>query len=80
MNIKSDFSLSTVSGDAKIEDSKADTFNMNTVSGDLDAKEFYIQSVKFKSVSGDCDIINKIKTPINILRSVSVSGEIRIKS
>jgi len=80
VNIKSDLSLSTVSGDAKIEDSKADTFNMNTVSGDLDAKEFYIQSVKFKSVSGDCDIINKIKTPINILRSVSVSGEIRIKS
>jgi len=80
VNIKSDLSLSTVSGDAKIEDSKADTINISTVSGDLEAKEFYMQSVKFKSVSGDCNIHNKEKTPINILRSHSVSGEIRIKS
>ena len=80
VTIKSDFSLSTVSGDAKVEDSKAETVNMNTVSGDLDAKEFYMQSIKFKSVSGDCTITNKEKTPINILRSHSVSGEIRIKA
>jgi DUF4097 and DUF4098 domain-containing protein YvlB len=80
VNIKSDLSLSTVSGDATIEDSKAETVNISTVSGDLEAKEFYIESIKFKSVSGDCDIHNKEKTPINILRSVSVSGEIRIKS
>jgi len=80
VTIQSDFSLSTVSGDAKIENSKAETVNMNTVSGDLDAKEFYMESIKFKSVSGDCTITNKEKTPINILRSHSVSGEIRIKS
>lgn len=80
VNIKSDLSLSTVSGDAKIEDSKAETVNINTVSGDMEAKEFYMQSIKFKSVSGDCNINNKEKTPINILRSSSVSGEIRIKS
>lgn len=80
VHIESDLSISTVSGDIDIKDSKAETVNFNTVSGDMEAKDFYIESVKFKSVSGDCDIQNKDKTPISVLRSSSISGEIHIKS
>jgi hypothetical protein len=78
--IKSDLSLSTVSGDVKIEDSKAETVNISTVSGDIEAKEFYMQSVKFKSVSGDCNINNKDKTPINTSTIRTVSGKFHIES
>lgn len=74
------FHINTVSGDLSLIDSSCDELDLHTVSGDLDGREFYPKKVTLKAVSGDISITNKEKTPIEILKKSSVSGDISINN
>lgn len=80
LEVKDHMTISTVSGDIKIEDSSALTCELKSVSGDLIGNEFYPSRLGFKSVSGDVKIRNQsTERKVDVFKSSSLSGEVSIK-
>lgn len=80
VDVQHQLTISTVSGDARLEHSTCESLQYHSVSGDLSGKEFYPKSIKFDSISGDVKINNEKKTDINIIKSSSISGKININA
>lgn len=78
-SVANTFKIHTVSGDAAIENCDCDLLDLESVSGDVVGKNLYPKRASLKSVSGDIMITNQEKKPIEIIKSHSVSGDIKIQ-